>query len=208
MALPLALGLGIGANLLGSLFGLGQTARASRIEKNNPLPLTQVNSLIQANQAQAKNMAQIGLAATQYNNALQQNQNNLSTVLASASRTGRNIPVAGILRQANQATTNLNIQDDQARRQNQLLSMQQNQNLADEQLRVFNWNRAQPYLRTAQQVASMRNAGIQNIFGGISGASNILMSGGLGQQQGQIQGTGFPNPYAPINGMQQRGIYA
>jgi hypothetical protein len=208
MALPLA-ALGIGANLLGSAYGLFQGARANALERNNQLPVAQVNSLLAQNAAQARNMAQIGLSNTQYNNALQQNQNNLSTILASASRSGRNIPVAGLLRQANQATTNLNIQDEQARRQNQILSMQQNQTLAQEQQRVWNWNKAQPYLRTAQQVASMRNAGVQNIFNGIGGATAIAMGGGLGGQQQSTQGqAGLQyNPFAPINGRQQ-GLYA
>lgn len=186
--------IGTGANLLGSLFGLSQTARANRLERNNPLPITQVNQNILANQLQARQMAQVGLAQEQYNQALQQQQNNLSNVLSSASRTGRNIPVAGILRQANQATQNLNVQDAMARQTNQRLLMQQNQNLANEQLRVWNWNKAQPYLRTAQQVASMRNAGIQNIFGGIGGITQMALGGAYDDSDGgQTQGI---NPYS------------
>jgi hypothetical protein len=45
------------------------------------------------------------------------------------------------------------------------------QSLGQEQNRVWDWNKAQPYLQAAQMAAQLRGAGMQNIFGGVSGAS-------------------------------------
>lgn len=206
----MALGLGsilggVGA-LAGIGFGIGQNSKAARLERNNVLPIATVNSNILQNQAMARQMSQIGLASQQYNNALQQQQGNLANVLSISSRSGQNIPVAGLLRQANQATQNLNVQDAQSRQQNQRLLMQQNQAVAQEEQRVWNWNKAQPYLRTAQQVASLRNAGTQNIFGGIGTIAQLGIGGAFDGQQQQSQqynqlptqpyrGIGMSNPY-------------
>lgn len=206
MAIGIGAGIGLASSLIGGIFGGSQLRKANRLERNNVLPIAQVNSNILQNQAMARQMSQIGLASQQYNNALQQQQSNLSNVLNVSSRSGQNIPVAGLLRQANQATQNLNIQDAQARQQNQRLLMQQNQAVAQEEQRVWNWNKAQPYLRTAQQVASLRNAGTQNIFGALGNVSQLAMGGAFdgGQQQSQqnlqlpslpYRGIGLANPY-------------
>lgn len=192
MALGIGTIVGLGANLLGGIFGAGQKAQANRLEKANRLPIAQVNQNIANNAALAKNLAQVGMAEQQYNNALTQQQQNLIGVLSSASRTGRNINVASILRQANQGTQNLNVADEQARRQNQLTSYGQNQALAQEQQRVWNWNIGNPYLKTAQQVASLRNAGNQNIFGALGGVAQMGIMGAFDDQGGGQTGNQLP----------------
>jgi hypothetical protein len=45
------------------------------------------------------------------------------------------------------------------------------QSLGQEQNRVWDWNKAQPYLQAAQMAAQLRGSGMQNLFGGISGAA-------------------------------------
>ncbi len=175
MAFPIALA----AAGLGGLFGIGQKLQASRIEKNNPFQARTVNSLIAGNAAQAQNQARIGIAEQQYQNALNQQNQNLSNILGVASRSGRNIPLAGLLRQSNLATQNLNSQDAQARQQNQRFAMQQNQVLAQEQQNVRKYNVEDPYMRKMQQAAELRNAGNQNIFGALGMAAQSSMMSGL-----------------------------
>lgn len=200
MPLPL---LAIGA---GTLFGAAQTFAASRMERNNPFQARTVNSLIANNAAQAQNQAQIGIAQQQYNNARNQQAQNLATVLGTASRTGRNIPLAGLLRQGNLSTQQLNATDAQARQQNQRYAAQQNQVLAQEQQNVRSYNIEQPYLRRQQQAAETRSSGISNIFGGIGAATSIgLMTGGNAAPQPteQLQ----QQPYVPnfFGNMQRYG---
>ena len=181
---------GVGASALGIGFGIAQKIQARSLEKKNVMPAYNVSNLIAQNAAQAQNMAKLGMAQQQYNNTINQQDQNLANVLSTASRSGRNIPTAGLLRQANIATQNLNAQDAQLRQQNQRFAMQQNSVLAQEQRAAWNWNQAQPYLRTAQQVAQMRDAGNQNIFGGIGAVSSMGMSGAFG-------GTGGGQAQAP-----------
>lgn len=182
MITPATIGL-IGAGV-GSLFGIGQMMKANRLEKNLTMPTYQVNQNLANNYAIANNMANVGLPAQQYNNILNQNNQNLASILASASRSGRTLGVGSLLRQANQATQNLNIADAQARNQNQRLAMQQGQVLAQEERNAWNWNFRDPYLRTAQRIASLRGAGTQNLFGGIGLAGQIGMASLGGKNSG------------------------
>lgn len=170
---------------LGSLFGIGQKLQAAKLDRNNPFQARTVNSLIANNAAQAQNQAQIGIAQQQYNNARNQQAQNLATVLGTASRTGRNIPLAGLLRQGNLSTQQLNATDAQARQQNQRYAAQQNQVLAQEQQNVRSYNIEQPYLRRQQQAAELRNAGNQNIFGGLGTIASAAMMTAGDEQQGQ-----------------------
>lgn len=197
MALGLDSILGLGTGLIGAGFGIGQKIQARNLEKRNKLPIATVNANIAKNAAIANNMANVGIAGQQYANARNQQDQNLANVLNVASRTGRNIPLAGIIRQADLSTANLNARDEAARMDNQRLAFQQNANLANEENRVWNWNFAQPYLRTAQQVASLRNAGNQNIFGGLSSITQMGANGMFGGNSGGSNRT--PNFFSQMN---------
>lgn len=178
MALPLV-AIPYIAGGLSTLFGAGQKLQASRMDRNNPFQARTVNSLIANNAAQAQNQARIGIAEQQYNNARNQQAQNLASVLGTASRSGRNIPLGGLLRQSNLATQQLNATDAQARQQNQRFAMQQNQILAQEQQNVRSYNIEQPYMRRQQQAAELRSAGNQNIFAGLGAvAQTAMMTGG------------------------------
>lgn len=199
MAFPLSAAIGAGGALLGTAFGAFQTGKANRLERENTLPLATVNSNILSNVALAQNMANIGLSEQQYNNALMQQDQNLSAAVRASGRSGRNTNTANLLRQANAATLNLNAQDAQARQQNQRALMQQRGILANEEQRVWNWNKAQPYLRMSQRIASLRNAGNQNIAGGIGTLTgigmNVAANGGFG---GSSSSTIPPNFYGAM----------
>jgi len=45
--------------------------------------------------------------------------------------------------------------------------------LGGEQNRVWDWNKAQPYLQAIQAAMQLRESGAQNIFGGVSGAAGV-----------------------------------
>jgi hypothetical protein len=185
-ALPLLTKVGLGLNAAGALggigFGIAQSAQARRLERNNPLPLTSVNNNILQNVALAEQMQRVGLPSQVYNNQLNQMNTGLTAGLRLAARQGGTASIASTLRGFNSGVSNLNAQDAQARQGNQRLLMQQRGVLANEQQRVFDWNKANPYLRTMQRVASLRNAGTQNIFGGVGALSsmgtNLAMSEG------------------------------
>lgn len=206
MALPLAaIGLGLSAagSLAGLGFGISQRAQARRLERNNQLPMTSVNNNILQNVAQAEQMARTGLPSQVYNNQLNQINTGLTAGLRQVGRLGSASSVASVLRGYNAGLGALNASDAQNMQANQRLLMQQRGLLANEQERVFNWNRAQPYLRTMQQVASLRNAGNQNIFGAIGNIAGMGMNlagsgleiggGGAGQNVTNVMGTDWNN---------------
>lgn len=195
MALPL-LALGIGAGALQTLIGMNK-------QRNTTLPLRTVNPYIAQNQALAQNMANVGLGRQQYNNTLNQNRQNLSSVLASLSRSGRNFNTAGLLRQANQATQNLNMLDEQARLKNIQNLFQQNQVLANEQANVRAWNIEQPYLQRRQENNNLINSGLNNIFGGLGAMANMNMLQGL--YGGNQKSPANTNMLAPINNQVRLG---
>jgi len=176
MAFPLSAGIGLGAAAVGGIFGAFQTAKANRLERGNTLPLADVNANIANNVALAQQMSNVGLAQEQYDAAVQGQNQNLTAALKASGRTGRNTNVGGILRQANEATLKLNAADAAARQQNQRLLIQQRQVLAGEEQRVWNWNKAQPYLKMSQRIAALRNAGNQNMFGALGAGAAIGMN--------------------------------
>ena len=189
MAFPFALAAqGIGA-LAGLGFGLGQKRLARKLERNNKLPLTNVDPNIVNNVGLAEQMAQTGLSDRVYNNALTNLNTGLSAGTRAIGRMGGTSSVAATLRAFNQGVNNLAAQDQAAQQSNQRLLMQQRGALAAENQRVFNWNKAQPYLAMQQRIASLRNAGNQNIFGGFGALTTL--AGGVGGSGGQNQQPSF-----------------
>lgn len=204
MAFPLAAAIGAGGALLGGVFGAFQTGKANRLERENTLPTAEINANILTNVAQAEQMAKIGLSQEQYNNTLQQQDQNLAAAIRTSSRSGRNTNVANILRQANIGTQNLNVADANARQQNQRTLMQQRGVLANEEQRVWNWNKAQPYLRMSQRIASLRQAGNSNIAGALGTLTgigmNVASNGGFGGGDSAGTGGGVGTPRGTYGG--------
>ena len=194
---------GVGASLLkaapqilgvlaGGIFGVFQNSKANRLERQNVQPLTAVDPNLVKNVGQAELMAQQGMTSQAYNNATNQLNSGLTAGLRQAGRMGGTASIASVLR-ANQAGfNNLTAQNAQLQQQNQRVAMQSRSALAQDNQRVFNWNKAQPYLAMQQRIASLRSAGNQNIFGGIgalASAGNSVnqdQQGGGEQSQGQM----------------------
>lgn len=177
---------GAGASAaFGIINGVSQGIKANRLERNNIRPIAQVNNNYLQNTAQAEQMARGGLASRVYNNAINGLDTGLTAGLRFAGRSGGVNSVASILRGYGAGVNNLNAQDQQAQQQNQRLLLQQRGILAQDQQRVWNFNKANPFMERAQQVASLRNSGNQNIFGGIQALGNVagaFAGGGAGAQ--------------------------
>lgn len=161
---------------LSLLSGIGQRFKANRLESQNKMPTATVNSNIAKNQALAQSLAKQGLPSPVYNNQLNQMQQGFSSAFRNMGQRSTNgTNVNAFLRNYNNGLMNLNSQDAQARQQNQQTLMNANSAMAQEEQRVWNWNQAQPYLRNAQNISQLRNAGNQNIISGVSGAVNTQM---------------------------------
>lgn len=217
MAIPLPLiGLGVGA--LGSIFqGASQRRQARELERMNVRPTYRTNANVLQNQAIARQMSRVGLPDQVYNNQLNQIQQSVGTGLRQLGTRGTNsFNVNSLIRNANQAVGNLNAQDAQARMSWTQQLMNANNAVANEERYAFNVNQLQPWQINAQNVASMRRAGTQNIFGGLGMLGQGAMMGVFGNidgsantQQGQnnlslgagqFGSTGFPTntPMPPL----------
>ncbi len=164
----ISLGITAGAGLLSSIFGGSQRSRANRMERQNIRPVYTANRNIRQNLADAEYTATQGLPSRIYNNQLRQMQQGLTTGLRTLGRGGTSpYNVSSILSGYNRSISNLGAMDAQAQLQNRQQLYRARGAMADEESRAFNINQLQPYQQTRQEIASLRRAGDQNIFGGI-----------------------------------------
>lgn len=160
--------IGVGSGLASGIFGIGQRRRARRLERENIRPVYQPNSQIAQNLTDAQQMSRRGLPSQVYSNQLNQLQQGFSTGLRGLNRGGATpYNVATLLSGYNASIANLNSLDAQAREQNRRILFGAREAMAQEETRAFEINQLNPYLQTAQQVARLRGAGDQNIFGGL-----------------------------------------
>ena len=158
----------LGISALGSILtGISQRRKARELERQNVRPVATADPNLAYNRQLALQQARTGLPSQVYNNQLNQIQQNLGTGLRFLGQRGNlSTNVNSLVRTMNQATANLNAMDAQARLQGQQNLMRANTALAEENRYLFNVNQLTPYMQTAQQVASLRRAGTQNIAGG------------------------------------------
>lgn len=187
---------------ISGLFGVGKGNLAA---KKNLFPEEQVNPIYAENLAIAENAARVGMPQQQYNRAQQGFQRNRASALRQLSRMGRPVNSAAIVRAGNDSQLDLDVADANIRQGNQRFAMGQRAQLANEQNRVFDWNKRQRYLQRAEANAQQIGAGKQNFMGGLNNLSLLgqyAMFGGESggsQPQGNIFNTqGFTDKY--ING--------
>jgi len=187
MPLPLLAIAGAGI-LAKGLTGIVQGLKARKLDKQNPFPTENANPIFQKNAAIAENMARTGLPQQQYNNALNNIQRNTAGVLTSFGRSGNKGGLASILRGSNDAVLNLDAQDANARMQNQRFAFGQRTNLAQEENRVFDWNKRQKFLMLKTQSEALKGAGMQNLMGAFNDTTQLGAMGLMGQNQSQATG--------------------
>lgn len=190
-----------GVSAIGSLFqGASQRRQARELERQNVRPEYNQSPALRQNQMLAQQMYQVGLPDQVYNNQLNQIQQNLSTGLRQlGSRSNSAFNVNSLVRNTNQATSNLNAQDAQARQQNLQNLYNVNNQVANDDRYAFNVNQLQPYQQNVQNIQSTRRAGTQNMFG----ALNLLGQGammGVFNNLGTGQNRNFTLPPAQMQG--------
>lgn len=186
MAIPMMAIAGAGA-LIKGVTGLVQTLRARKLEKQNPFVTEQANSLLEQNAAQAKERSRSGLPQQQYRNAVNNiGKNQAGGVRALMRSANPGAGLASMIRAGNDASINLDIADANAVQGNQRFSMQQNQVLAQEQNRVWNWNKRERYMQKLAQSEAMKGAGMQNMMGAANDVVGMGMMGMAGKAAGGV----------------------
>lgn len=188
---------------VGLIAGIWQSARASRLARQNELPEYTPDANVLRNQALAEQRALTGLPAEQYQMARDNINTATAGALRSAERSGRPGSVASILGQSVRAFSELDARNAEARQRNELTLMGANQAVASENRTAFDWNERQVYLQNMQRIQSLRQAGMSNAVGGLSVFSQSAMTPGT-VENGWFQGTGSPGS----TGMQSARIAA
>ena len=176
-------GAGLGAisgllNMIPSIFkgivGIGDMRKANEIERQNPRPNAEVAPAIQkaSNYAYGQTLNQDIPGGEMYRNEI---KGATSAGMNAASQLGSGAEaycmLGKLIGQQNNAmgglaqTTAQDVAGKQGAYENSLGQLGQEQN------RVWDWNKAQPYLQAAQMAAQRRGSGMQNIFSGVSGAA-------------------------------------
>jgi hypothetical protein len=157
--------LGYAASGLQTIFGIYQYLKSGK------RPQSEIPQAALENKAIAENAYAEGMPTASYQNqqgAIQRNQTaalyKLGSTKTAASQAGN------VVSASNLATGDLNAQDAMARKQNEQRLMQANSVLA-------NYQRQQNQDKINQQV-QLESAGVQNIFGGLTGAMNMSLYGG------------------------------
>lgn len=167
---------GIGALASGAqiYYGLKQNSEAGKIEKSNIRPFEGVQPEFQQNVNTAQQMAQEGIPAEQYNNAVNGlNRNRASALMSLNNSANPGAGLASIVRAGNDAQSNLTAQDMAARNRNTLALLQQRGILGNQKQRAWQYNFADKYSENLAKSQALRGAGTQNIIGGLqAGAQN------------------------------------
>lgn len=208
-------------SVIKGIAGIADIFGGKRRARNNIRPTAEVNQNYLKNVALAESMGRTGLPQEQYNRSFQNIGRNQSVALNSLSRSAN--PAAGLqglLRASNDATMGLDVQSGNARLNNQRFAFGQRNNLAQDQQRVFNWNKIGRYNEEANAAAQQIGSGKSNAFGALSDLSQLgqvaagagVFGGGGGQGSFNQPGTnGYINNYLPnasMNTPSQYGVPA
>jgi len=190
--------------LLQSGYGLYQLLHGNSQLNKLQRPEYQVDKGIQYNQQLAANNASFGLDDSSKQIATDAAERGLGTTVRSQFDTGQSLGAANRAYQTQvDSFKDLAIADYEAKQQKQSILAGANKDLADEQLRAFDYNKNQPYQLAYQKYTQQTNAGPQNIFGGLNQIGSMFTPFGnmfgnkndSGTNQPNGQGSNFSNFY-------------
>lgn len=186
-----------GSALLKGIGGLIQSAKGSKMLRGLKDPGYQIPEEFKTNLAQAEQAARQGIPAQEYNLATTNIQRGTQAGLRQLGRMSNPFAgIASIARGQSDAMARLDAQNAAVRRQNILQAMGARRELAGQKLSQQQYSQ-QRYMDAVNQANALKGAGMQNIFGGLSGIANVGLMGM--QQPGaasstQTMGSIYGNP--------------
>ena len=174
---PITLALASIPSLIKGIFGGFQLSKANKLEKQNPRPTAEVapaiSQMVNYNQglANAQDIPGGEMARNQIGGATSAGINAASQLSSGAEGIGA---VGKMVMGGQQAQEGLAQQTAQYAAGNQRQYANSLQDLGQEQNRVWDYNKNQPYQQAGAMASQLRNSGMQNLFGG---ASNLFGAG-------------------------------
>ncbi len=168
----------MGAKMVG---GIIQTVKGNQILKNTKMPDYMIPTQLNENLQLAKDLKNMGgMPSASMNASTQSYFRNANFGMGQLQ--GRRAAVAGvasILQRLNDASTNLAMQDANMamgnRRAGISMQSQANNAMAQQQLAKQQWEKFNPYLRKMSEGQALVGAGMQNMFGAVTGAAQANM---------------------------------
>lgn len=201
--------IGLASGILGGLesaYGLYENIKGNQMAKDNVRPTYTIPDEIKQNLTQSDQMALEGLPDAQKQQYIQNIQRSQQLGLNSLSDRKAGLSgIEGIVQSGNDAAGNLLSLDSTARRQNQILAMQQGQNLANYKDKAFDYNKNQPYQNTAAAARALQGAGLQNIAGGLGTIAGVMDRNGFGNGTASAP-SGTYNPNAGASPQYNMGL--
>jgi len=171
----IAAGVSLGTAAISTVVGLSEKAKAKRLAEQNVRPNKPISPEMQENVQLAKGLANQGMPAQQYTQAKQNiQQNQAATLNAAMAKKGGAANVGAIQAQTNQALSGLDTQSAAMRVQNVQNLMHQNQALAGEKEKAWQWNSAMKYEENAAAIRALNTAGNANINQAIGQAGSAI----------------------------------
>lgn len=204
MPLPLAAIAAIPAVIKG-ISGLAGVIKGNARAKRNIRPIENANALIAQNNAIAENDALVGMPQEQFNLANQGLQRNQAAGFRQLGRSANaSAGLASLVRGGNDAVLNLGAQDAAMRMNNRRFAFGTRSALANEQNRVFDWNKRRKFQEEAAAAAEQIGAGRANAFGALTDLSQIgqsYLGGGAAKGTATGSNAGITNylPNATLN---------
>lgn len=191
----------IGAGLSGAISGITgyfQKKKGNQILKDNPRPTEEIPQDVLENQQMARQMANEGLPSEQYQQAQKNIQRQQATALnASQDRRGALATVGAIQQGTNDATGNLDAENANARRQNQLNLMNVNNTVAGWRDKTWQWNQQQRYIQAYNTGNALVGIGNSNMTKGADKLLSGIIGAGTGAAISGNQGGAMPNMNTP-----------
>jgi hypothetical protein len=178
---------GLISGTIGGLYniasGIFSKAKANRLAKQSVRPIYTAPGEIAQNQELARNAAQNGMSATEYNNQLNNINTNEAAGLNTLSTQRNSLAgVGNIVAQSNAADMNLNAQDDAVKRQNLQNLYSANSQAADYADKAFQYNKADKYAQEQNIISQLRGQGNASVNSGVSSLGNLAQSYFLNNQ--------------------------
>lgn len=165
----------IGSSLVKGIGGAIQSIGAGKRLRRLKDPGYQIPKEFETNLGQAEQLARVGMPSEQYNLASTNIQRGTQAGLRQLSRMSNPFAgIAGVARSQSDALANLDAANAAARRQNILGAMGARSQLAQQKLAQQQYAQ-QRYMDQFNQAQAQMGAGLQNVFGGISGIGNVAM---------------------------------
>lgn len=172
----------VGGGLISGVAGLLQRKKAKKLLREaGEQPSYQIPQEILRNQKMAEQSANEGLPSQQYNNAMKNIQRSQVSALSGAlDRRSALMALPRIQQQANDAYSNLDVADANARMQNQKTLYGIGAQTAQYRDKSYQINQYQPWERKYNYGMQLLGAGNQNLIGGLekfAGGAGMLLGG-------------------------------